>query len=308
MARLLLAEGGRVVGTVAPQSASYHRNACYLSGVEIHEVDLRDRARMSALIADVAPQEVYNLAALSSVSRSWAEPEIARAVNGTAASDLVEICARVDARLLQAGSAEEGLANPYAQAKEGATASVATARARGAYACVAHLYPHESPLRPATFVTGKISRSFAEISAGQRERLKLGNLEVTRDWGSAADAVRAMRMMLLQDEPSDHEVATGIGHTLRDLIVVAGTTAGLHDPMSYVEIDPDLTRPVDAAILVGDPSALTAATGWVPTESFEDVIAGMVMTDTQRLETGVESDPNYLKPMLRRPPGRARRS
>lgn len=296
LARLLLAEGGRVVGTVRPDSASFARNACYLDGVEIHAVDLRDADAMKTLIDSVQPQEIYNLAAQSSVGASWREPEAAQAINGDAATDLVRIASTIpDVRILQAGSAEEGLDSPYATAKARATAAIREARDAGAFACVARLHPHESPLRARSFVTRKITRAAAEIAAGLADSLTLGNLAVRRDWGSARDHVRALRALLQLEEPGDFVIATGSTHSLMDILHIAFSAAGLGDPSPYLRNDAGLMRPTDAPELTGDPAGLTAATGWRPTQSLTDVITDMVRVDALRISSGVEESPSYLE-------------
>lgn len=295
LARLLLAEGGRVVGTVRPGSPSYERNGCYLDGVEVATVDLRDREAMTALVEDVRPTEIYNLAAQSSVGASWRDPENAHAVNGSAAAELVEIARTIPGvRLLQAGSAEEGLDSPYALAKADATGAVHAARQAGVHACVATLHPHESPVRGRTFVTRKISRAAAEIAAGVADSLTLGNIGVRRDWGAAHDHVRAMRAMLALDEPRDFVIATGTTHSLMDLVRTAFDAAGLGDPEPYLRVDPELSRPSDADELAGDPSEVMAATGWRPSRTFDEVIAEMVLVDRLRVDSGVEESLSYL--------------
>lgn len=295
LARLLLAEGGRVVGTVRPDSDSLARNACYLEGVELRTVDLRDAAAMAALLEDIRPQEIYNLAAQSSVGASWREPEIAQAINGDAAVELTRLASTIPGiRLLQAGSAEEGLDSPYAIAKAQATAAIHEARDAGIFACVATLHPHESPLRSRSFVTRKIARTAAEIAAGRADSLTLGNVDVRRDWGSAHDHVRALRAMLRLEEPSDFVVASGTTHSLAELLNVAFAAAGLGDPAPHLHNDAGLARPSDAPELSGDPAPLMAATGWRPTQSFADVIGEMVRVDALRLSSGVEESLAYL--------------
>ena len=296
LARLLLAEGGRVVGTVRPDSPSLARNACYLDGVEIHTVDLRDSVAMEALVRSVEPDEIYNLAALSSVGESWRDPTTAQAINGEAAIDLIRLASTMPGvRILQAGSAEEGLDSPYATAKSAASEAVHAARDAGAFASVATLHPHESPLRARSFVSRKVTRAAAEIAAGMTDSLTLGKLDVRRDWGSAMDHVRALRTIIRLDEPRDFVVATGTTHSLRDLLDAAFAAAGLSDPMRYVHTDPSLVRPNDAPELIGDPSELIAATDWRPTMTFERTISEMVAIDARRVSTGVEESASYLE-------------
>jgi GDPmannose 4,6-dehydratase len=219
--------------------------------------------------------------------------------NADAVAGMLQILVeRPGVRFFQASSSEEfGAAaqSPYATSK--AAARSLTVRARedhGLFACVATLYNHESPLRGRQFVTRKITRAAAEISLGRRDSLSLGNLAVTRDWGHARDYVEAMRLMLRHDVPEDLPVATGVAHTLEDLLVVAFEAAALRDPWQYVEHDQALVRPADSSLLVGDPARTMALLGWSPRTSFEQTVAQMVAVDVRRVSTGVEEDPAYL--------------
>ena len=250
------------------------------------------------------PDEVYNLAAVSSVARSWDEPEATFAVNHAAVETLVrallELRGRTgkEPRFFQASSAEvtgSAAHSPYAQAKAAAEEVVREARDRdGLHACSARLYNHESPLRTTAFVTGKITRGVAEIAAGQRDELRLGNLDVSRDWGFAGDYVDAMYRMVSADEPQDLPVGTGTAHQLADLLSVAFAAVGIDDHAPYVVADPDLVRPADTAVLVADPEPAAAAIGWRASTSFEDLVRHMVAVDQERLRTGVDSDERYL--------------
>ncbi|HUS21485.1 MAG TPA: GDP-mannose 4,6-dehydratase [Aeromicrobium sp.] len=305
LARLLVDEGTRVVGTVRPGSTNSHRIAAYLSKVHVLELDIRDSRHLRAILRDHRPDEVYNLAAFTSVGRSWDARETVAATNETAVTGLLhavkdhrEVTGQ-DTHVFLASSGAIGAGNksPYAAAKAAAEVAIAEFRStHGVPACFAKLHNHESPLRGNQFVTRKITEAVARIAAGDSEPLKLGNVDVRRDWGFAGDYVDAMRRMVRRDEPVDLDIGTGIDHSLRDLITVAFEAAGVEDPWRHIELDADLVRPADAPVLVADPRPAQAAIGWSARVPFRDVIAGMVAADIARLETGVAEDPRYLQP------------
>jgi GDPmannose 4,6-dehydratase len=299
LARLLLQEGGRVVGTVRPGTRSAARVAAYLDGVEIVEHDVRDTDGFRALVETHAPNEVYNLAAVSSVGRSWSEPAQAEAVNGSAAGGLLNVLRDFPSvRFLQAASVEEtgaAAGSPYAHGKIIAHAATTAAREQGRFASAAVLHMHESPLRGGEFVSRKITRAAAAIADGVQDELCLGNLDVRRDWGAAADHVRAMRRMLLMDEPSDLEIGTGRSSSIRNLVETAFRAAGIDDPWPLVRHDPQLLRPADTDELVCDPARAARALGWQPRHTFEETIAEMVRVDRLRLRSRIEDQECYLK-------------
>ncbi|WP_193609683.1 GDP-mannose 4,6-dehydratase [Nocardioides lijunqiniae] len=306
LARALVAAGVRVVGTVRPGDPTSHEMAVYLDGVEVVEHDLRDDAGFRGLLETHRPTRVFNLAGFSSVGASWDHPELVAEVNGAAVermlAALLELRDRhaLDVRFFQAGSAEEtgdASDSPYARAKARAHAATTSSREeQGLFACTAVLHNHESPLRPQRFVTRKIVRAAAEIALGRRDELTLGNLAVARDWGAAADYVDAMVRMLAADPPTDLVIATGVTHTLHDLLVTAFDAAGAGDPAAYVVQDAALLRPSDSPTMTADPSEARRVLGWAPTQTFEDVVAHMVRVDLARLRSGVEESPEYLHP------------
>lgn len=306
LARRLIGLGFRVVGTERQAATAEQDLAVYLDGVELVQHDLRDDTGFRTLLEQCRPDWVFNLAAFSSVGASWDQPDLVDEVNGAAVERMLDAMldhrARTgdDLRFFQAGSAEEhGAAaeSPYAKAK--ARAHDATTRHReehGLFACTAVLHNHESPLRPQRFVTRKITRAAAEIALGKRESVSLGNIEVSRDWGAASDYVEAMTRMLELDVAVDLVVATGVTHTLRDLVEAAFSAAGLTDPWSYVVLDEALVRPADARTLVADTSKTRRVLGWEPKLTFEQVVEHMVAVDLERLRTGVEESTDYLFP------------
>lgn len=318
LARHLRAEGYRVVGTTLPDSAAAARMAPYLEDVTVLHLDSRDRDGFGRALDQHHPDEVYNLAAFTSVGASWRNAELVAETNAMAVLRMLEeLVAYRDRhgsapRFYQPSSSEMfGISDqqpqtentphyprsPYAAAKSFAHHLTVNYRdSYGLFTCNGTLYNHESPLRPEQFVTRKITRAVAEIALGRRSTLTLGNLDVRRDWGAASDYVRSMHLMLSQDQPADLIVATGMSRPLRELLVVAFNAAGLGAPERYVEQDPELMRPADVMDLQGDPTKARELLGWEPTLSFEDVIAHMVRVDVQRLESGVEEDLAYLHP------------
>ncbi len=301
LARLLRAEGMRVVGTHRPGSPAAATMRPYLEDIELVGLDLADEAGFAALVRDIRPAEVYNLAAMSSVGLSWSEPETAIALNGAAPVAMLRALEQVpDARFLQAASVEQtgdASSSPYAQGKQMAQEAVTAVRDAGRFAVAAVLHIHESPVRRTTFVVRKITSAAAAIAEGRQERLTLGRLDVERDWGAAADHVRAMRMMLAADEPGDFEVATGVLTDLRTVVDIAFAAAGIDDPWSRIDVDAGLTRPADAAVLAGDPEPIRRALGWEPRFTIEETIAAMVAADRARLLTGVAESASYLLPV-----------
>lgn len=309
LARHLRSAGYRVVGTIQPGAPVPLRP--YLDGVAVEEHDLRDAAGFDELLDTYAPAEVYNLAGFTSVAASWDAPDLVNEVNAVAVDSMLStLVRRGGIKFFQASSSEvfgpdatnpqdESTAhdprNPYAESKS--IAQRATTRARddeALFACVGILYNHESPLRASQFVTRKITHAAAEIGDGLRETIPLGNLEVSRDWGSARDYVVAMHAVLQQDRPSDYVIATGKLHTLGDLLEAAFACVGIDDPWPYVVQDPSLLRREDAPGLTGDAAKAHRELDWSPTTSFEDLVRNMVVVDQRRIRTGVAEDPAYL--------------
>ena len=269
-------------------------------GVVLHTGDLTRTDEVRDLLLDLAPDEVYNLASISSVQASWAEPEVTARVNGVAAGALMESAWLAQekhgkaVRFVQASSAEifgepatspqdESTplrpVNPYGAAKAYAHLMVGVHRRRGLPAVSAVLYNHESPRRPSRFVTRKITSTVAAIAQGRTDRLALGNLDARRDWGWAPDYVDAMVRAARADEPRDYVVATGVGHTVRDFVAAAFRAAGIDDWEQLVTIDPEFVRPVDPTDLTGDATLAREALGWTPTVDFQELVGRMVDAD-----------------------------
>lgn len=268
--------------------------------VELHEGDLTDVAGVRRLVRTLAPDEVYNLAAISSVALSWEQPALVAAVNGTAAAALME-SARLSqehtgrqVRVVQASSAEifgrpasspqdESTpvrpVNPYGAAKAYAHRMAGVQRRRGLHVVSAILYNHESPRRPTGFVTRKITTTVAAIAQGRADRLVLGNLDARRDWGWAPDYVDALVRAARTDVPQDFVIATGVSHSVRELVAAAFAHAGIDDWEALVGSDPALVRPVDAAELRGSPARAARVLDWRPTVGFDEVVRRMVAAD-----------------------------
>lgn len=274
-----------------------------LPGVELHSGDLTAVEEVRSLVLDLAPDEVYNLAALSSVARSWEEPDLTARVNGLAAAALMESALLVQekhsrpVRFVQASSAEifgepdrspqdESTplrpVNPYGAAKAYAHLMVDVYRRRELHAVSAILYNHESPRRPDQFVTRKITSTVAAIAQGRTDRLALGNLDARRDWGWAPDYVDAMVRAARAETAADYVVATGVAHSVREFVAAAFARAGIDDWQQYVVIDPEFVRPADPTELVGDPTRAREALGWSPTVEFGEVVGRMVDADLGR--------------------------
>jgi len=263
--------------------------------VVLHAGDLGDVEATRQLVREIAPREVYNLAAISSVAQSWDEPDRTAHVNGLAAVALMESARLVDGvRLVQASSAEifgeastspqdestpVAPVNPYGAAKAFAHLSARVFRQRDLHVSSAILYNHESPRRHPRFVTRKITSTVAAISRGEADELVLGNVDVRRDWGWAPDYVDAMVRAARADEPGDYVVATGTAHSVRDFVAAAFAAAGIDDWEHLVRQDPAFFRPADPTELVGDASRAREELGWAPTTDFAEIVRRMVATD-----------------------------
>lgn len=292
LAERLVGEGMEVHALVL--SADGHPTHCP-DEVVLHTGDLGDLAATRDLVREVAPSEVYNLAAISSVAQSWDEPDLTAHVNGQAAVALMESARLVgDVRLVQASSAEifgepaespqtestpVAPLNPYGAAKAFAHLSARVFRQRGLHVSSAILYNHESPRRHERFVTRKITSTVAAIARGDADELVLGNLDARRDWGWAPDYVDAMVRAARADEPSDYVVATGRAHSVREFVAAAFAAAGVTDWQHLVRQDERFFRPADPTELVGDASKAREVLGWAPTVDFEEIVARMVAAD-----------------------------
>ena len=301
LAELLLDEGYEVVGIVRRLSTTnYWRIEHLLDRVKLRPADLLDQLSLIRAIDDVRPTEIYNLAAMSFVPASWDQPLLTGEYNAQGVTRMLEAIRQVDTsiRLYQASSSEmfgkvretpqTELTPFYPRSPYGVSkvfAHYITVNYRESYdlfAVAGILFNHESPRRGLEFVTRKVTQGVARIKLGLADQLTIGNLEARRDWGFAGDYVRAMWLMLQQDRPDDYVIATGVSHSVRDLVEVAFEHAGL-DWRRLVKTDPSLLRPAEVEHLIGNPFKARTELGWSPTVDFEALVHMMVDADLKRL-------------------------
>ena len=302
LAEFLLEKDYEVFGLVRSSSlGTFGRIEHLLDQVHLIEGDMLDDGSLVRALKAVQPDEVYNLAAHSFVQRSFGQPVFTADVNGLGVARILEAIRETSpqVRFYQASTSEmfgntadspqneETLlvpSSPYAVAKVFAHLLTQNyRRAYGLFACSGILFNHESPRRGLPFVTRKVSDGVARISLGLADKLQLGNLDARRDWGYAGDYVRAMWLMLQQDQPRDFVIATGVNHSVRELCEYAFSLRGL-DYREYVEVDDANLRPSDVEDLRGDASRAREALGWEPTVGFEELIRMMVDADVARLQ------------------------
>jgi GDPmannose 4,6-dehydratase len=287
LAELLLAKGYEVTGVVRRASApNFWRIEHLLDRITLRPGDLLDQLSLLRIIQDVRPQEFYNLAAMSFVPASWDQPLLTGEFNAQGVTRLLEAVRHVDPgiKLYQASSSEMyGRVrevpqteltpfyprSPYGVSKVfGHYITVNYRESYGMFAVSGILFNHESPRRGLEFVTRKVTDGVARIKLGLADHLALGNLDAMRDWGVAGDYV-----------------ATGVSHSVRDLVQVAFGHAGL-EWQKYVRIDPALLRPAEVDHLIGDASKAKRVLNWQPEVTFEGLIQMMVDEDLARLSRG----------------------
>jgi GDPmannose 4,6-dehydratase len=270
--------------------------------IVLHDGNLTDLSGLIRVLNEVRPTEVYNLAAQSFVKSSWQQPLLTGTVTGLGAANMLEAVRLVapEARFYQASSSEMyGLIqepvqsettpfyprSPYAAAKLYAHWMTVNYRESfGLHASSGILFNHESPLRGIEFVTRKITDGAARIKLGLQDKLALGNLDATRDWGHARDYVKAMWLMLQQDRPDDYVVATGRTVSVRDFCRLAFARVGL-TMEDHVTVDERFLRPAEVDVLLGNPAKAKEKLGWTAETSLEDLVAEMVEADLARLKT-----------------------
>ncbi len=313
LAELLLEKGYQVTGLVRRSSApNLWRIEHLLDRIELRPGDLLDQLSLMRVLADVRPQELYNLAAMSFVPASWDQPMLTGEFNAQAVTRMLEAVRQIDPeiRIYQASSSEmygkvrevpqTELTPFYPRSPYGVSkvfAHYITVNYRESYnlfAVSGILFNHESPRRGLEFVTRKVTDGVARIKLGLADSLALGNLDAQRDWGFAGDYVRAMWLMLQQSQPDDYVIATGVSHSVRELVEVAFERVGL-DWQKHVRLDPKFLRPAEVDHLIGDASKGRDALGWRPEVDFSSLVRMMVDADMGRLSrtpsraTGVES-------------------
>jgi GDPmannose 4,6-dehydratase len=323
LAQLLLSKGYKVVGTQRSESLAGRWRLEWLGiadDVTIVQLEMTDSGQIQRVLERVAPDEIYNLAAQSFVFSSFEQPIYAGEVTGLAVARMLEALrnSHATARFYQASTSElfgNSLTSPqdeetpfhprspYAIAKVYAHHITVNYReAFGLHASCGILFNHESPLRPAQFITRKVTQAFARMALGQRKALEVGNLEAARDWGFAGDYVEGMWRMVQQDNADDYVLATGVCHTVRQLIETAGAAVGLQidwrgeGPATegierrsgelLVRINPEFYRPADISLTVGNPAKAASKLGWRPALGFKELIGMMIEADLQRLKSG----------------------
>ena len=300
LAELLLEKGYRVVGIVRRSSTTpYERIAHLVDRIELVSADLLDQTSLMDAMAEVSPEEIYNLAAQSFVATSWNQPVLTGEFTGIGVTRMLEAMRRVvpKARFYQASSSEMfGMVretpqkestpfyprSPYGVAKVyGHWITVNYRESFGLYAVSGILFNHESPRRGLEFVTRKVTDAVARIKLGQAKELRLGNLDARRDWGYAGDFVDAMWRMLQTDRASDFVIGTGETWSVRQLCEEAFSYAGL-DWQEFVVTDKKFERPAEVDLLVADAGKAKAELGWEPTVRFRALVRMMVDADLAR--------------------------
>jgi GDPmannose 4,6-dehydratase len=303
LAELLLEQGYEVTGVVRRSSApNLWRIEHLLDRIQLRPADLLDQLSLIRIVDEIRPHEFYNLAAMSFVPASWDQPMLTGEFNAQGVTRVLEAIRQVDTgiRLYQASSSEMyGKVrevpqteltpfyprSPYGVSKVyGHYITVNYRESYNLFAVSGILFNHESPRRGLEFVTRKVTDAVARIKLGLAPSLSLGNLSACRDWGFAGDYVRAMWLMLQQPEPDDYVIATGIAHSVQDLVEIAFGRVGL-EWQKYVKLDPKLIRPAEVDHLIGDSSKAREKLGWKPAVDFKRLVEMMVDADVERLSS-----------------------
>lgn len=301
LAEYLLTLGYEVTGMVRRSSTDNLERIDHLKGkIAFVQADLLDQASLDQALKTSRPEEIYNLAAQSFVPTSWSQPVLTAEFTGLGVTRILESMRQItpEAKFYQASSSEMygkvrevpqtemtpfHPRSPYAVAKAyGHHITVNYRESYNLFAASGILFNHESPRRGREFVTRKITDGVARIKLGLADNLALGTLDAERDWGFAGDYVRAMHLMLQQDQPDDFVVATGLTHSVRDFLEVAFGYVGLKYE-DYVVQDPRYMRPAEVDQLIGDNSKARRILGWEPSVSFEELVKMMVDADLQLL-------------------------
>jgi len=302
LAEFLLQQGYQVIGMVRRTSTvNFDRIKHIQDAIEVVQGDLLDQSSLIEILREYRPQEVYNLAAQSFVPTSWKQPVLTGEFTALGVTRILEAVRNVDPtiRFYQASSSEMfGKVqevpqtektpfyprSPYGVAKVyGHWITVNYRESYNLYACSGILFNHESSRRGLEFVTHKITHAVAKIKLGQAKDLHLGNLDSKRDWGYAGDYVRAMWLMLQQDQPDDYVVATGETHSVREFCELAFDHVGLTWEQ-YVVQDPAFMRPAEVDHLIGNPAKAGRVLGWEPSVSFPQLVQMMVDADLETLK------------------------
>ena len=287
---------GLIRGQNNPKAEAVQR---LIPDLELIEGDLLDQSSLIAAVESTQPDEVYNLGAISFVPLSWRQPVLTSEITGLGVTRLLEAIRMVnrDIRFYQASSSEmfgkvrempqsEATPfhprSPYGVAKAyGHYTTVNYRESYDMFACSGILFNHESPRRGLEFVTRKTTNAAARIKLGKQDSLLMGDLSPKRDWGYAGDYVRAMHLMLQQDEPDDYVVGTGETHSIQEMCAVAFDHVGL-DWQEFVGKDPRFLRPAEVNLLIADNSKAQEKLGWMPTVDFPGLIKMMVDSDLKQ--------------------------
>ncbi len=316
LAELLLEKGYEVFGAVRRSSApNFWRIERLLDRVTLRPADLLDQLSIIRLIDDVKPDELYNLAAMSFVPASWDQPLLTGEFNAQGVTRVLEAVRTVNpkVRVYQASSSEMfGKVrevpqtettpfyprSPYGVSKVfGHYITVNYRESYGLFAVSGILFNHESPRRGLEFVSRKVTDAVARIKLGLAGSLSLGNLDAHRDWGFAGDYVRAMWLMLQQEQADDYVIATGISHSVRDLVEIAFAHVGL-DWQKHVKTDPKLLRPAEVDHLIGDPAKARRVLGWQQQVDFKGLVETMVDADLERVRCEIRNLPASGQPIV----------
>jgi len=313
LADFLLEKGYDVYGMVRRSSTETSSRIRHIQDrITTVQGDLLDQLSLVNILREIDPEEVYNLAAQSFVPASWSQPILTGEFTALGVTKILEAIRLVNPkiRFYQASSSEMfGKVrevpqrettpfyprSPYGVAKVyGHHITVNTRESYGLFACSGILFNHESPRRGLEFVTRKITHGVAKIKLGLDSEIRLGNLDAKRDWGYAGDYVRAMWMMLQQDEPEDYVIATGISHSVQDFVERAFAAVDL-DWEPHIIIDPRFVRPAEVDMLVGDYSKARVKMGWEPTVDFDGLVKMMVDADLNLLEQQLMRSPEVIR-------------
>jgi GDPmannose 4,6-dehydratase len=304
LAEFLLQKGYRVAGLVRRSSTlNFERIAHIQDRIELISGDLTDQNSLFGALQSCAPDEVYNLGAQSFVQTSWSQPILTGDVTALGVTRILDSIRVFNPRIkfYQASSSEmfgkvqavpqkEDTPfyprSPYGVGKVyGHWITVNYRESYGLFAVSGILFNHESPRRGLEFVTRKVTDAVARIKLGMSQELRLGNLDAKRDWGYAGDYVRAMWLMLQNDEPVDYVISTGSTHSVEQLVETAFSYVDL-DWRDFVVQDPRFMRPAEVELLIGDSTKARTELGWVPEVSFDELIRMMVDSDMERLQDG----------------------
>ena len=309
LSRLLISKGYKVYGLVRGQNnPKIPLVREFAPEVQILTGDLLDQSSLLRALKSSAPDEVYNLGAISFVAYSWENAQLTSQVTGLGVLNILEairLYAGDDApriRFYQASSSEMfgrvqevpqrettllWPRSPYGVAKVfGHYMTINYRESYGMHASSGVLFNHESPLRGPEFVTRKISLAVARIAAGQQDHLELGNLDAKRDWGFAGDYVEAMWLMLQQDTADDYVISTGATQSVREYLDVAFRHVGIDDWSGLVRQNPEFLRPAEVDLLIGDAAKARETLGWAPRVAFDELVTMMVDADVERVANG----------------------